>query len=84
MFATVGNTENAPFVRYRISKKGPFFKLTEGVFSPYASGYGKQIPLPYKVKVFGNRWSRVYCVCYSNIGTCYIKSGGKRYIVELE
>ena len=41
-----------------------------------ASGYGKKIPTSRKVKATGadgrERWYRVYCMIYSNIGTCYI------------
>jgi len=37
-----------------------------------ASGYGQRIPTSYVVRVDG-RWRRVYCCCYSNLGTCYIE-----------
>lgn len=33
-----------------------------------ATGYGKKIPTGYKLKI-NNRWHRVYCTRYSNIGT---------------
>ena len=36
-----------------------------------ASGYGSRIPTQYMVR-FNNRWRRVYCYIYSNIGTLYI------------
>jgi hypothetical protein len=36
-----------------------------------ASGCGAKIPTQYMVK-FNNRWRRVYCKIYSNIGTLYI------------
>ena len=36
-----------------------------------ATGYGKRIPTIHKV-LFNNKWRRVYCCVYSNIGTCYI------------
>jgi hypothetical protein len=36
-----------------------------------ASGYGKRIPTQYMIRV-NNRWRRVYCCIYSNIGTLYI------------
>lgn len=43
---------------------------------PPASGYGGKIPTSRKVKATGadgrERWYRVYCMIYSNIGTCYI------------
>lgn len=40
-----------------------------------ASGYGARIPTVYMVQVQG-KWRRVYAICYSNAGTCFI---GKRY-----
>jgi hypothetical protein len=36
-----------------------------------ATGYGKRIPTEIMVKWEG-KWRRVYCYCYSNIGSCYI------------
>ena len=46
-----------------------------------ASGYGKRIPTRWVVHV-QNRWRRVYCCIFSNIGTLYIDgpkgAGGKR------
>jgi hypothetical protein len=36
-----------------------------------ASGYGKRIPTTYMVK-WRNKWRRVYCCIYSNIGKLYI------------
>ena len=36
-----------------------------------ATGYGKRIPTSYMVK-HNNKWRRVYCCIYSNVGTCYI------------
>ncbi len=36
-----------------------------------ASGYGERVPTSYMVN-YHNKWRRVYCAIYSNIGTCYI------------
>jgi hypothetical protein len=36
-----------------------------------ASGYGRKLTTPYKVK-FNGRWRRVYCCQFSNAGTLYI------------
>jgi hypothetical protein len=37
------------------------------------SGYGLRIPTANMVKLPGSpRWRRVYCCCYSNVGTCYV------------
>ncbi len=40
-----------------------------------ASGYGAKIPTSYMVHYL-NRWHRVYCRIYSNIGSLYIVSKG--------
>jgi len=43
------------------------------------TGYGRKIPTGYRVQIEGSRrWYRVYCHCYSNIGTLYILPRGKR------
>lgn len=36
-----------------------------------STGYGKRIPTTYMVK-YNNKWRRVYCCVYSNIGKLYI------------
>jgi len=53
----------------------PLPRQLKGLSYP-ASGYGKKIPTFKKVKAVGadgrERWYRVYCMIYSNNGTCYI------------
>jgi hypothetical protein len=44
------------------------------------SGYGDKIPTDRMVHYRG-RWQRIYCRIYSNVGTLYFVSGGKRIIV---
>lgn len=51
--------------------------------NPYATGYGMRIPTNIKVRIFDNKWRRVYVVCYSNIGTSYIMYKGERVIVNI-
>ena len=47
-----------------------------------ATGYGKKIPTTRMVKLPGsNRWRRVYCCIYSNIGTCYVEDKNGDWIV---
>lgn len=46
------------------------------------SGYGNRIPCPYLVRYLG-RWRRVYCVCYSNVGTLYIGPTSDKIIVQI-
>ena len=41
-----------------------------------ATGYGSKLTTPYKVK-YNGRLYRVYCRCYSNVGSLYILPGGK-------
>jgi hypothetical protein len=42
-----------------------------------ATGYGKKIPTQYMLKI-DNRLHRVYCMIFSNSGSCYIVKGGKK------
>jgi hypothetical protein len=51
--------------------------------NPYKTGYGRAIPTRYRVRTINNRWRRVYCMCYSNSGTCYIRQNGKLIIVDI-
>jgi hypothetical protein len=42
-----------------------------------ATGYGQKIPTTTMVKLpDSNRWRRVYCCIFSNIGTCYVADPG--------
>lgn len=45
-----------------------------------ATGYGSKIPTT-KMILWQGRKYRVYCCIYSNIGTRYIVSKGKKYVV---
>ena len=48
-----------------------------------ASGYGRKIPTRHMVKLpESNRWRRVYCCIYSNIGTCYVTSGNDWIVID--
>lgn len=42
-----------------------------------STGYGPKVPTQYMLKV-GRRLHRVYCMIYSNSGSCYIIKDGKR------
>ena len=46
-----------------------------------ATGYGRKIPTQYKVK-YNNRFYRVYCAIFSNIGTLYIVSKGNKVLIR--
>lgn len=42
-----------------------------------ATGYGRKIPTDYVIQRANERqWRRVYCTCYSNSGTLWIRVGG--------
>ena len=50
------------------------------------SGYGSSIPTAYRIRYRGQdgllRWHGVYVMIYSNAGTAYIRSRGKRLILD--
>jgi hypothetical protein len=44
------------------------------------TGYGSKIPTSLMLQLpseQGNRWHRVYVICYSNIGTAYVLVNGE-------
>ena len=46
-------------------------KNTNAIDITYRAGYGGKIPTKYMVFI-DNKWRRVYCRQYSNIGTLYV------------
>ena len=46
-----------------------------------ASGYGSKIPTTREVKI-GARSHRIYCAIWSNVGSCFIVSHGRRIYVD--
>ena len=46
-----------------------------------ASGYGSKLTTRYKTR-YNDRLYRVYCICFSNSGTCYIISKGERLYIR--
>ena len=56
-------------------------KETECPRSNSRTGYGGKIPTHYVVFI-GNKWRRVYCRIYSNIGTCYVMINKERVIID--
>lgn len=56
------------------TREAPLWWHRQGL-SYTASGYGRRIPTKHMVRLPGNpRWRRVYCCCWSNIGTCYVEA----------
>lgn len=47
------------------------------------TGYGKRIPTEYMIR-FNDKWRRVYCVIYSNIGTLYIGKLSDNLLVDID
>ena len=62
-------------------KEQGLVKETECPRSNSRAGYGSKIPTQYKVFV-ENKWRRVYCRQYSNIGTCYVLIKGEQVIID--
>ena len=56
-------------------------KKTECPKANSKTGYGDKIPTNTMVFV-ENKWRRVYCRIYSNIGTCYVLIKGERVIID--
>lgn len=52
------------------AKHAPLYCHHHGLMQT-ATGYGSRIATAHMVK-YRNKWRRVYCCIYSNIGTCYI------------
>jgi hypothetical protein len=46
-----------------------------------ASGYGRKLATSIMVWHLGY-WRRVYCICFSNAGTLYIRVNGERVILH--
>ena len=56
-------------------------KETECPSNSSRAGYGGKIPTKYMVFI-DNKWRRVYCRIYSNIGTLYVLIKGERVIID--
>ena len=48
-----------------------------------ATGYGSKIPTRYMVR-FNDKWRRVYCAIFSNIGTLYIGKLTDNLIIDID
>jgi hypothetical protein len=45
-----------------------------------ASGYGKKIPTTKMLKI-GKKLYRIYCMIYSNSGSCYIEKNKQKFFL---
>ena len=89
MFETIKTGNNAGMVvRLTIGKGSPSFMdapMTHHKLglSYTATGYGEKIPMPYKVRTIDQKWRRVYCRIFSNVGTLYVMHGKEKTIVDI-
>jgi hypothetical protein len=51
--------------------------------NPYAMGYGRKVPTPYRIKYAG-RWHRVYVMIYGNSGSAYILRKGVELFLDID
>lgn len=63
-------------------KEKPLWWQERGL-SYTTTGYGSKIPTRYMVK-FNDKWRRVYCMQYSNVGTLYIGNRKDNLIVDID
>jgi hypothetical protein len=70
-------------VRYSFTTGNPSLMVTPPPPVRSATGYGRKLPTRYKVRTIDQRWRRVYCCCFSNVGTCYIVQNGENVIVDI-
>ncbi len=54
---------------------------SEAPRNPYAFGYGAKIPTRHKVRVFDQRFRRVYVALYGNSGTAFVLYRGEAFRV---
>lgn len=47
------------------------------------TGYGSKLPTPYRVR-YGNRWRRVYAMCFGNAGSIYIIHRGAVLFLDID
>lgn len=47
-----------------------------------ATGYGEKIPTRYMVRVYDQKWRRVYARCFSNVATLYIVHEGEKHVIS--
>lgn len=84
-FATVKSGPRAgEFVRYNFAVGNPAVRVTAPPAIRSVTGYGRKLPTRYMVRTIDQRWRRVWCCCFSNVGTCYIVQDGENIIVEMQ
>lgn len=76
-------TGSGPFLTESVEvKRAPTWWQEKGL-QYTASGYGSRIPTEFMVRV-NNRWRRVYCRIFSNVGSLFIGKGDSRVSVQID
>lgn len=58
------------------------YRTNDKLVNRSRTGYGGKIPMQYKIKLSNNKTYRMYCMIYSNSGTCYIVKNGVQYLTS--
>jgi hypothetical protein len=83
-FETVKEGPNAgQLVSLYYTMGAPSVRKTAPPHNRSRTGYGAKIPTQYMVRTIDQTWRRVYCMIYSNSGTCYVMHGKVRTIVDI-
>ena len=69
--------------QYTVHHDAPSVRITTAPRNPSRTGYGAKIPTQWMVRTVDQKWRRVYCAIYSNIGTTYIVQDGEKVIVNI-
>ncbi len=72
-------------VKYTHPNRVADVKRTELPPNPYITGYGPKIPSSAKIRYrsdTGERWYRVYVMCYGNSGSAYIRVAGQDLFLD--
>jgi hypothetical protein len=77
-----GNSNELPMQTVEVDCKENYLEWQKMGLSYTATGYGAKIPTTFMVS-FANRWRRVYCKCYSNLGTLYCIIDKKPHIINI-
>lgn len=81
-YIQLGNSNELPMKTIEVDCKENVTARMASIPFFTKSGYGAKIPTSYMVH-YANKWRRVYCKIYSNIGTEYCFINGKKQIVNI-
>jgi hypothetical protein len=75
-----GDAQNLPMQTVHVEHKHAPLWFHERGLMQTSTGYGSKLKTEYMIK-YNNRWRRVYCACFSNVGTCYVLIDGEKIII---